>query len=1387
MPPVNLGINFSGDAKAAADSFLMMLNKQAVGIAHLGEEITKFNSKGDTIAQIFRGLGTAGEKLEVALKMGKNGFELISGSTDKAAESLRKYKEQQAEILAAQRRNQANAAESTLRDSLTGGTGAPVGGTAQQASAMEAVFQRVRAAIESGSVSLTRFRQIYDQLQANPKAIIPNLTAEEARVASAIRTVMGGFDQMSEKAKTANSRLTSMLSFVGRIFSSQVIGRITGFLSQSFDEGIVAAKEFSLKVAEIQTISQTANMSTEQWSSGLRALSSQFGNSQADVAEAAYQSLSNQITKGADTFEFLSASAKFSQAAVTSLADAVNLGSSAIKSFNIPVGDADKIFASFFKTIELGRLRAKDISDTFGRVAGVASQVGVSLNEVNAALATITNRGIQPAEAMTLINNIMLKLIRPTDEMKKLFDEWGVASGTAAIQTFGFAGVLQKLEVEAQKGGTRLGDLFNQIRAVRGAFALSGSGFADFTANLEAIENAKDGYDRAAQIVSRSFGQRFKVEMNKVAVFFTEEFGDQIVKGTVQLADRFGGLDTVVRTLTTGVIALAKAGSVYLGIQIAVAAASYNGSTAAMTQASSLAALTAASTTATAAERARAEATIAANASMASLNVAIAGFSLGVFIAQWFELGRAIEGVVAQQERWTEEAKKIDKTVNIMFQGGASKDRTTQSFTADVAAVRSSFDARYKLSLTYYSNQQKLSQQLKERTTQHLKDTTDATKIAAKGFFDSFTKNLSDLRKVASEAEQIIKDSLKTSEGLTRKTTDEIFSKRLGFASEGQIDESGFVMGEQKTALIKSRIAELQDLADKKFKEGTQESVADARKLYDEIRTQQGALLDATVSKQRKEFDEAVRRGQVAPTSTTFDPVTGQMKQRFEFVVRTAEFERQITATKNQQLAAEEKLRQAQKERLADAEEEEKREKEKLRTVQQAFDAINKINILDKEGKVKEEFKDTKLKLPGEKEITIPGGLKALEEFDRQADVIRKAAAEKDLSTQAAVNSALVQQRQALVQQIEAVSTDARIRGEAERLGVAKKATDDELTNIEQKFAAGNERITAGIKDLEANLRKIVNQDVSNPTVLENLGGIFDLKNRTKKKNAPETVAAVGEVQAAARAASIANQEFFNDRSPEKLAELQKAVEKFKDSYKDYVKVLTGGKETVDSLAESPAVKRFQEAIKGFEGIQSGLRERSGAADMLETANRASKSLGGTLAELPNALRIFEQTSAESAPIVTSSLSQITDSTNQLVSSLQQAVETLRRLNEEVPQLRQGLGGGEALAQHDRFGGPVRYLSGGGLVGFKPRGSDTVPAMLDPNEFVMTSQATKHFEPVLRAMNAMSPQYMAKGGSPVNVGDVNVTVNGGNTAPDIIRHVAKGLRRGIKNKTIKLN
>ena len=100
-------------------------------------------------------------------------------------------------------------------------------------------------------------------------------------------------------------------------------------------------------------------------------------------------------------------------------------------------------------------------------------------------------------------------------------------------------------------------------------------------------------------------------------------------------------------------------------------------------------------------------------------------------------------------------------------------------------------------------------------------------------------------------------------------------------------------------------------------------------------------------------------------------------------------------------------------------------------------------------------------------------------------------------------------------------------------------------------------------------------------------------------------------------------------------------------------------------------------------------------------------------------------------------------------------------------------------------GRPQQRARGGGFPG-RPQGTDRIPAWLSQGEFVVNAQATKQFLPLLKALNSGNVSHMNQGGQVTNVGDINVSVQGGDTAQATIHAIAQGLNREMRAGRIKI-
>jgi len=440
-------------------------------------------------------------------------------------------------------------------------------GQASQKAGALAVEALRKEEVELAKVQQARFKmqqQIEGQLQAIRKQVYADQAAEALRQGRplTLNTPKGPMLLNTDAAKRATAEETASLKQLdvqtketeksgkmlgltwGTVFK---IGMIQVFhagmtaLLQSVRDGVQTTVQLEKSLSEIMTIDDS-RMPFGTWAHGLRQLSDSFGLDILDQAEAAYQALSNQVVRGAEVFEFMQQANTLAVTTVSKTSEAVDVLSTVINAFGLHASQADEISASLFKTVELGRVRLKEMGNAMGALAVTADQLGLSYDELNASIATVTIQGIKFDRAQTLIQNIMLKLIRPTEEMTKLFRTWGVASGEAAIKAFGWEGVLERIRIASQGSSKELGELFGRIRAIQGAMTFSHQHLETYNKDLLAIRESEASYSAATGIVMENVGKKFEIAETKIKNFFTVDVGTRLLSQIGALTGDFDDL-----------------------------------------------------------------------------------------------------------------------------------------------------------------------------------------------------------------------------------------------------------------------------------------------------------------------------------------------------------------------------------------------------------------------------------------------------------------------------------------------------------------------------------------------------------------------------------------------------------------------------------------------------------------------------------------------------------------------------------------------------------------------------------------------------------------------------------------------------------------------------
>lgn len=383
---------------------------------------------------------------------------------------------------------------------------------------------------------------------------VAQLKATEAALRNVGRQASVTGQQLNEgltKGTQAARGFDISLRSIVRILAVQFVARGFANLVSEFTSGIKAARGFEIQLGEILTISKEfQNQGIDAVGEVVQRLSAQFGRPVEDVAKGLYQTLSNQIGDAAESTRFLADSLEFSVAAVTSSADAVDLLSGVLNAYNLTAASTTRISDELFKTIELGRVTGTELANTYGRITTLSAQLGVSTAEVNAAIAELTINGVKASDALTQVSNLFLKLVQPSDNTKKAFDELNVASAEAGIAIFTLEGFLQKLAGNKTALSEIAELLGGRIRAIRGASTLL-TNAERLNKTLIEIEQSTGATRKAFELIDATNAQKLTKSLQEMRGVLINDVGRTAIKVFVDLTSAVGGTTRALEVLAT--------------------------------------------------------------------------------------------------------------------------------------------------------------------------------------------------------------------------------------------------------------------------------------------------------------------------------------------------------------------------------------------------------------------------------------------------------------------------------------------------------------------------------------------------------------------------------------------------------------------------------------------------------------------------------------------------------------------------------------------------------------------------------------------------------------------------------------------------------------------
>lgn len=294
--------------------------------------------------------------------------------------------------------------------------------------------------------------------------------------------------------------------------------------------------------------------------------------------------------RGQAALEVLEQSARAAAAGLGSTETVADLVTSAVNAYGIEVLSASEATDILTNAVRLGKAPADQLAQSMGQVLPVASAMGVTFDQVGAAIASMTRTGTNASTAAIQLRQILASILTPAQQSEEALLDMGKSSAELRkqIRDEGLISVLQWLatQTKANKSAAEslvesMGAAFPNVRALSGALDIMGGNAEENVQIFREMKNsvgvADEAFGAAAKTASFAFNKAL-AEMRVTMI----ELGQQLLPIALKIVNAVKNMVTWFSSLSdagqrttlaiAGILALAGPVIGFLGTMASIVA-----------------------------------------------------------------------------------------------------------------------------------------------------------------------------------------------------------------------------------------------------------------------------------------------------------------------------------------------------------------------------------------------------------------------------------------------------------------------------------------------------------------------------------------------------------------------------------------------------------------------------------------------------------------------------------------------------------------------------------------------------------------------------------------------------------------------------------------------
>ena len=350
-----------------------------------------------------------------------------------------------------------------------------------------------------------------------------------------------------------SSKLTSSLNSAGSKLKkfgknmSDIGSKMSRFSLPLAIAGGVAIKmgaDFDKSMTKIKSLVGIAGDEVDKMGEQARKMAIETGKSSKEAADALFFITSAGLS-GSEAMDVLNASLKASAVGLGDVTQVADAATSAMNAYGSDALSASAATDVLVATVREGKLSSEELAGAIGQVIPIASNMGVTFNEVGATMAAMSRTGTNAATASMQLKNILMSINKPSKEAADTLAEMGLSAEDlkAKISKDGLLSTLMLLKQEFGENADAQAKVFGNSRALLGVMDLLGKGIDSTTEIFGKMENVLGDTQNAFDVYEKSLSGRLNKSLNATKESFAK-MGDILLKNLLPIIETFAGFIT---------------------------------------------------------------------------------------------------------------------------------------------------------------------------------------------------------------------------------------------------------------------------------------------------------------------------------------------------------------------------------------------------------------------------------------------------------------------------------------------------------------------------------------------------------------------------------------------------------------------------------------------------------------------------------------------------------------------------------------------------------------------------------------------------------------------------------------------------------------------------